>query len=138
MAWQLANEPRPMRPASNHAYQEWIHDVASAIKSIDKNHLVTLGNEGDIGTESMALYEAIQRDKNVDYLTIHIWPKNWGWFKDTAIQESMENVLNNTNDFIRRHKAIAQKLDKPLVIEEFGLPRNNQSFEVNSSTSLRD
>jgi mannan endo-1,4-beta-mannosidase len=138
MAWELANEPRPMRPSSNHAYQEWIKNVTATIKSIDKNHLITLGHEGDIGTEGMALYEAIHKDKNVDYMTIHIWPKNWGWFKDTAIQESMENVLDNTNDFIKRHKAIAQKLNKPLVIEEFGLPRNNQSFDINSSTSLRD
>ncbi|HVG40169.1 MAG TPA: hypothetical protein VM888_01060, partial [Chitinophagaceae bacterium] len=33
---------------------------------------------------------------------------------------------------------LANKLDKPLVIEEFGLPRNNHSFSLTSSTSLRD
>ena len=43
MAWELANEPRPMRPAANDAYEKWISEVAAFIKSKDKNHLVTLG-----------------------------------------------------------------------------------------------
>jgi mannan endo-1,4-beta-mannosidase len=41
-------------------------------------------------------------------------------------------------DYINQHLTVAKRLNKPLVIEEFGLPRNNQSFDINSSTSLRD
>lgn len=138
MAWELANEPRPMRPAANGAYKKWIVDVAAMIKSIDKNHLVALGHEGEIGTQSMELYEAIHTDKNVDYLTIHIWPKNWQWFKDTNIAKYMDTILTKTNDYIKKHEALAEKLNKPLVLEEFGLPRDDQSFDINSATSLRD
>jgi mannan endo-1,4-beta-mannosidase len=138
MAWELVNEPRPMRPAANEDYKKWIADVAALIKSIDKNHLVTLGHEGEIGTQSMELYEAVHTDKNVDYLTIHIWPKNWGWFKDTSIAKDMQSVFANTNDYIRKHETLARKLNKPLVVEEFGLPRNQQSFDIHSSTSLRE
>lgn len=138
MAWELANEPRPMRPAANDAYKKWIADVSALIKSIDKNHLVTLGHEGEIGTQSMELYESIHTDKNVDYLTIHIWPKNWQWFKDTSISKYMDTVIDKTNDYIQKHEALAQKLRKPLVVEEFGLPRDNQSFDINSGTSLRN
>ncbi|HMS39218.1 MAG TPA: hypothetical protein PKE69_03265, partial [Pyrinomonadaceae bacterium] len=36
------------------------------------------------------------------------------------------------------HLKIAEKLNKPLVIEEFGLPRDAQSFDINSTTKLRD
>ena len=49
MAWELANEPRPMRPAANDAYLKWINDTAAYIKSLDRNHLVTTGSEGWIG-----------------------------------------------------------------------------------------
>jgi mannan endo-1,4-beta-mannosidase len=52
-AWQLANEPRPMRPAAIDAYKNWIARTAKMIKSIDTNHLVTIGVEGFIGTENM-------------------------------------------------------------------------------------
>lgn len=46
MAWQLANEPRPMRTTAIVAYVDWTHRVAALIKSIDQNHLVTSGVEG--------------------------------------------------------------------------------------------
>ncbi|MGI9036456.1 MAG: glycoside hydrolase 5 family protein [Pyrinomonadaceae bacterium] len=138
MAWELANEPRPMRPAAEKDYQKWIADVAAMIKTKDKNHLVTLGHEGLMGTENMKLYEEIHADKNVDYLTIHIWAKNWNWFKDNKIAEDYPNIVEKAVAYLNEHLAIAEKLNKPMVIEEFGLPRNEQSFDINSSTSLRD
>ena len=138
MAWELANEPRPMRASAENDYKIWISDVAAMIKSKDKNHLVTLGHEGLMGTESLPLFEEIHRDKNVDYLTIHIWAKNWGWFKEDKVAEGYANVVEKATAYLNQHINIAKKLDKPLVIEEFGLPRNAQSFDINSLTSLRD
>ncbi len=138
MAWELANEPRPMRPFANADYKKWIGDVAAMIKLKDKNHLVTIGHEGLMGTEDIKLFEEIHADKNIDYLTIHIWAKNWGWFKEDKVAEGFPNVIEKATDYINQHLVIAQKLNKPLVIEEFGLPRDGQSFEINSPTSLRD
>src|SRR5215204_4913345 len=138
MAWELANEPRPMRPAAEKDYKKWIADVAALIKSKDKNHLVVIGHEGSIGTESLKMFEEIHADKNIDYLTIHIWAKNWGWFKEDKVAEGFPNVVEKMTGYVNEHLAIARKLNKPLVIEEFGLPRNAQSFDVDSSVSLRD
>lgn len=138
MAWEIANEPRPMRPSANNAYRIFIRDAAAHIKRIDKNHLVTTGVEGEMGTESMELYEAIHKDKNIDYLTIHIWPKNWGWFKGDDIETGFNSIINNTKQYILKHTAVAAKINKPLVIEEFGLPRDNHSFSPDASTTLRD
>jgi mannan endo-1,4-beta-mannosidase len=138
MAWELANEPRPMRPAAADAYKRWISDVAAMIKAKDKNHLVTTGHEGYVGTEDIKLYEEIHADKNVDYMTIHIWPKNWGWFTGQQIEESFPNVVEKTLNYIGEHLPVAERLNKPLVIEEFGLPRDKHSFEINAPTSLRD
>lgn len=138
MAWEIANEPRPMRPNAIPAYEKWISSVAATIKLLDKNHLLTTGTEGAIGTENIAVYKTIHADKNIDYLTIHIWPKNWGWFKDTAISKDLNTVIQKTKEFIDQHVQIANQLQKPLVIEEFGLPRNKQSFDPKSATQLRD
>src|SRR5690606_11396930 len=80
LAWQTANEPRPMRPHAIEAYKQWIAETAGQLKSIDPNHLVSIGHEGWVGSEGVAVYEQIHADRNIDYLTIHIWPKNWGWF----------------------------------------------------------
>lgn len=138
MAWELANEPRPMRPAAADAYKRWISEVAAMIKAKDKNHLVTIGHEGSVGTEGMNLYEEIHADQNVDYLTIHIWPKNWGWFAGNQIAEGFPNIVEKALNYIEQHLRTAEKLNKPLVIEEFGLPRDGHSFDVSASTTLRD
>lgn len=138
MAWELANEPRPMRPVAEEDYKKWIIDTVALIKSKDKNHLVTLGHEGWIGTEGMPLFEEIHANRFVDYLTIHIWAKNWGWFKGQNIAEDFPNVIEKTTAYINDHKAVADKLKKPLVIEEFGLPRDKHSFDTSSTTVLRD
>jgi mannan endo-1,4-beta-mannosidase len=138
MSWEIANEPRPMRPVSIDAYKKFIHATAALIKSLDPNHLVTTGAEGDVGAENMEVYKAIHADKEIDYLTIHIWPKNWGWFSDTAIGRSFDQVLAKTGDYINRHRSAAKELGKPLVIEEFGLPRDRHSFSLQSTTGYRD
>jgi mannan endo-1,4-beta-mannosidase len=138
MAWELANEPRPMRPAANDDYKKWISDVAAMIKKKDKNHLVTIGHEGSIGTESMPLFEEIHDEKNVDYLTIHIWAKNWSWLNPEKFTETYPNTVEKATNYVNEHVKIAEKLNKPLVIEEFGLPRDEQSFDINSTTKFRN
>ncbi|HVF30490.1 MAG TPA: cellulase family glycosylhydrolase, partial [Pyrinomonadaceae bacterium] len=138
MAWELANEPRPMWPAIRAEYKKWITTTAAAIKSRDQKHLVTIGHEGSIGTESLELFEDIHADRNVDYLTLHIWPKNWAWFAEGQLPGDFPMVVKRTEDYIREHIVVAKRLNKPLVIEEFGLPRDGMSFDPSSSTTLRD
>lgn len=138
MAWELANEPRPMRPSANDQYNQWINTTAAFIKKIDRKHLITLGVEGEMGTEGIEEFEKIHSDNNIDYLTIHIWPKNWGWFKGTDISASFNNVKERTVAYLDKHETVAKKLNKPLVIEEFGLPRDGHSFSPESSITLRD
>jgi mannan endo-1,4-beta-mannosidase len=138
MAWEIANEPRPMHPSARDSYKKFIRDAAAYIKKLDPNHLVTTGTEGYQSTQGMPLYQEINDDKNIDYLTIHIWPKNWGWLNVKNFPGSMDSVITNTNRYIDEHQAVANELNKPMVIEEFGLPRDKQSFEMNSPTKYRD
>ena len=138
LAWEIANEPRPMRSAANDAYAKWIADTAAFIKSKDTHHLVTTGHEGWIGTQDVKLYDAIHRDKNIDYLTIHIWPKNWAWFSGDKLADGFSSVIAETEKYIADNLAVARRLHKPLVIEEFGLPRDGIRFDAASPTTYRD
>jgi mannan endo-1,4-beta-mannosidase len=138
MSWELANEPRPMRPSAIDAYEKWVNDVAAFIKSKDKNHLVTAGVEGSIAIENINVFETIHSGKNVDYLTIHIWPKNWGWLQPATMEQDFPKVVSNTKKYVEEHIAVAEKLRKPLVVEEFGLPRDHHSFDPAATTNLRD
>lgn len=138
MAWEIANEPRPMEPAAVNAYKKFIKNAASFIKKLDPNHLVTTGTEGYMSTESIQLYKEIHDDKNIDYLTIHIWPKNWSWFKGKDIAGGMDSVISKTISYLKQHEIVARQLNKPLVIEEFGLPRDNHSYDIDAPTTCRD
>ncbi len=139
MAWEIMNEPRPMTQAATPAFETWMRQTSALIKSLDKNHLLTTGSEGDAASDrKMDVFERVHADPNIDYLTIHIWPKNWGWFRDTATAKGMPVVVAKAKTYVDNHVAVAQKLGKPLVIEEFGLPRDGQVFTLNASTKLRD
>jgi len=46
MAWELANEPRGFHNNAA-AFNTWLDDTVAHIKSLDPNHLVTTGCEGD-------------------------------------------------------------------------------------------
>lgn len=139
MAWEIINEPRPMEKAAVPAFEAWMSHVSALVKSIDQNHLLTTGSEGDIASDfDLGVYKRVQADKNIDYLTIHIWPKNWSWFKDTSINASYKVILDSAGKDIKKHLLIAAQLSKPLVIEEFGLPRDLHVYSPATTTHNRD
>jgi mannan endo-1,4-beta-mannosidase len=137
-AWQLANEPRPMRPEAIDAYISWTEKTSAFIKSLDNRHLVSTGSEGYMGVENMEVFNQIHQLPTIDYTTLHIWPKNWGWFKDTAIYASMDSIITKSDAYIKLHAAASSLLKKPMVIEEFGLPRDLQSFDPDATVTLRN
>jgi mannan endo-1,4-beta-mannosidase len=46
--------------------------------------------------------------------------------------------IENTISYIDRHLEIAHKLGKPVVIEEFGLPRDGYVFKTGTPVTFRD
>jgi len=139
MAWELANEPRPMRKNAVNSYKQWVVNSSKFIKSIDKNHLVTIGVEGVISTlmDSM-IYTEIHSYPSIDYATIHIWPKTWRWYNGSHTHSTSDTSLQKTKDYIAFHHRLAKSIQKPLVIEEFGLNRDSNKFGKSSSTLHRD
>jgi mannan endo-1,4-beta-mannosidase len=139
MTWEIANEPRAFSNENIPLFEKWIKESAAYIKSLDKNHLVTTGTEGQHGCEeSMKLFERIHADPNIDYLTMHIWPKNWRWLDPANIPGTLDKSITNTNIYINDHLKIARKLNKPLVLEEYGLPRDKHGYSPSEPTTCRD
>jgi mannan endo-1,4-beta-mannosidase len=139
MTWEIANEPRAFLKENIPAFEKWLRKTSALIKSIDKNHLVTTGTEGLHGCEdSLLLFERIHADPNIDYLTMHIWPKNWKWLDTNNIPGTIDVSIKNTNEYMGKHFQIARKLNKPIVLEEFGLPRDLFGFSAEEKTTCRD
>ncbi len=139
MSWQIGNEPRAFLQENKADFAEWMSSAAALIKSLDPNHLVSTGSEGKWGCEGdMDLFEKIHSDSNVDYMNIHIWPYNWDWAKKDSLQENLERAKEYSKSYIDEHLTIAEKYKKPLVLEEFGYPRDGFQFSKSSSVNARD
>lgn len=125
-AWELANEPRAINYEDFDSPDGWDTDLVTAwademstyIKSLDPNHMVAMGDEGFLngGGEGWA-YEAsfgIDNERltalpNIDFGTYHLYPDHWGTGHRWG------------NDWIRAHIAASRRVNKPMVLEEYGI-----------------
>lgn len=118
-AWQLANEPRCSSDPSGDTLTAWVAEMSAYVKSLDSNHLVTVGDEGFYkkagasdwtmnGSEGVD-WQNLLALTDIDYGTVHLYPDHWGKTAAWGTQ------------WIRDHVRDAKALGKPVVLEEFGL-----------------
>jgi mannan endo-1,4-beta-mannosidase len=145
MTWELANEPRPGErdednPVVFATFLRWVEATSAYIHSLDPNHLVTTGSEGTQG--SLYSIDNFRREhavRSIDYVVFHMWPFNWGWFDRDRFRETIPETLAKAGTYFREHVAAAESLNKPVVIEEFGLDRDgglSPDFPVTSRDRL--
>ena len=139
MSWQIGNEPRAFSDENKEAFALWIADVAAQIRSLDPNHLISTGSEGKHGCEQdIDLFERIHADTNIDYLNLHMWPYNWGWVKEDSLSEGVAGAKEKAKAYLDEHLTIGAKYQKPVVMEEFGFPRDGFKFSKDTPTTARD
>ena len=141
MSWQIANEPRAFASDSvtKEAFARWIASQARLIKSLDPNHLVSTGSEGLYGCQvDFDLWKRIHSDENIDYGLIHLWPYNWRWISDSTVVENLDFACEKALEYITPHRSPMEALGKPLVLEEFGYPRDSMALAPGSPTVGRD
>lgn len=155
MAWELANEPRAFARDSvtKACFADWVEKQAKLIKSLDANHLVTTGSEGLEGCEyDPDLFRQVHAFPEIDYVCIHIWPYNWHWLGPASgplevgsaknglrsTIDSLMNACENTTKYLDTCWEIVKDLGKPMVLEEFGYPRDNYLIQPGSPTLGRD
>lgn len=136
MAWQLANEPRAV--FSHRKYRNWIQKTAAFIKQLDPHHLVSIGSEGNAFVPFARKFVKEHRIKNIDYATMHIWIQNWGWYDPKKPEKTFEKSLAKAKKYIKKHIRLSEKLEMPVVLEEFGIARDLESYDPTSPTTYRD
>ncbi|PKY37308.1 glycoside hydrolase [Rhizophagus irregularis] len=124
-AWELVNEPQAIKVGndSHNIIFKWIDDTAKFIKELDKNHLVSTGAEGKNGEE---WFITMHKSPHIDFTSAHIWVENWGYYNsdDSSLENYqkaetfMLNFLQNVSDWS------TQKLNKPLLVGEYGMARD--------------
>jgi mannan endo-1,4-beta-mannosidase len=143
MTWELANEPRPGTDAAVSGVPEfckWVDATARFIHSEDPNHLVCTGSEGIHGClDRSDVFVQSHQTPAIDYVTVHMWLKNWGWLTDPQLGAAFETAAARAKAHVEQHTVLAtDTLHKPLVLEEFGLPRDHEKYEPGTPTPARD
>ena len=116
-SWQLGNEPRCQGCATS-VITNWAQQTSAYIKSLDPNHLVSLGDEGWLrgggnGGYPYQASEGIDWEANLkistlDYGTVHMYPTAWGQTSSWG------------STWIAEHAQRGAASGKPVVIEEYG------------------
>ena len=144
LSWQLANEPRPgandsTTDADKDIFMQWIDGTAQFIHQLDNKHLVSSGNEGWRGcVDDKQLTVESNRTRNVDYITFHLWPRNWSWYDQHHAEETWDKALKLSREYLNWHFDLSKQLNKPVVLEEFGLDRDSGEYDPHSTTKYRD
>lgn len=137
-SWQLANEPRGAKVRES--FLNWVQESSNFIRSLDENHLISLGSEGetiDPGSAGNNFVEDHQFD-NIDYTTFHLWVENWGIYDPRNAATSIVTSIDYMKKYVDKHVALAMSLNKPVVMEEFGISRDSMSYDPDSSVNIRD
>jgi mannan endo-1,4-beta-mannosidase len=125
-AWELANEPRckggnafdTSSGWDKSTITGWADEMSTYIKSLDPNHLVSVGDEGflDGGGDHWAYkandgvdHAALTGLPAVDFGTFHLYPEDWGTPPKFGEQ------------WIVDHLKVARALGKPTILEEYGI-----------------
>lgn len=130
MAWQLANEPRA---GDCKKWVSWINNTSTLLKQLAPKQLVSIGNEGTITGCS----EQGNKVDNVDYVTFHAWAQNWGWYSPRS-KSGLKAGINRAESYITRNVNTNKDRKKPMVLEEFGLARDGNSYDPNEPCDIRD
>ena len=145
MTWELANEPRPGPdgPGTMNdvpAFVKWVDETARFIHEQDPNHLVCTGSEGIQGClQQPEVFVKVHESTAIDYVTVHLWLKNWGWLKTAQLSAEYEQAAAKARAHVEQHTVLAtDTLHKPLVLEEFGCPRDHETYQPGTPTTARD
>lgn len=143
MAWQLCNEPRAGADgdlaAVGDALLAWADETSRLIRRLAPRQLISTGSEGVVGCDwSADFYRRLHALPAIDYLTAHIWPFNWGWYKPADRAGTLPVSIQRTREYLAQHLAVARALGKPLVLEEFGLGRDDARYLPGTPVTARD
>lgn len=139
-AWELMNEPRCPSDPSGDILQAWIEEMATYAKSLDKQHLLTVGLEGFYGFSTPEKLDKNPGDwaKNlgsdfvrhsksdlIDFASVHAYPDNW------TPNLPREDKLKYIEKWVTSHiEDGSQVLQKPVLFSEFGVSDQTADFEA--------
>lgn len=114
LAWEIANELEYWH-FSEIDVNKWVNEIASYIKTLDSNHLVTIG----VSANNLELINSSSLGKifdasGIDFFSFHFYP---------SLEISNDNKIKMFEEVAYKIEALTKKflsLGKPVIMGEFG------------------
>jgi len=125
-SWELMNEPRFQDAGENStgtSLRAWVDEMASYIKNIDSNHMVSVGIEGHenkygFGGNEGNPFIYIHQSPYIDFCTAHPYPdESWANLTSDKAAELVKAWITDSNT-----------VGKPFVMEEFNTHANKSEY----------
>jgi mannan endo-1,4-beta-mannosidase len=139
-AWELANEPR-CNGCNTTVLTSWIRTTSDYIRSLDLDHMITVGDEGfglagGDGSYPYQFGEGIDWAANlalpnISFGTFHFYPDSWSVSTSSGSQ------------WVTAHANVCKSVKKPCLFEEYGVTQAAQHCPIesqwqNASLALKD
>jgi mannan endo-1,4-beta-mannosidase len=137
LCWELANEPRLVNYGAYDSSEgwdkktlvKWADEMSAYVKTLDPNHMVSVGDEGILNLETGGHWllegtdgvdhEAVSALKHIDFATFHVYPDDWS------------SGLKILHRFIQENLDAARRIGKPTILEEYGVKvKRNDKQEI--------
>ncbi|KAF2001677.1 glycoside hydrolase family 5 protein [Amniculicola lignicola CBS 123094] len=136
MTWQLANEPQAsdplgyegpyklyLKPNSDDLLFPWVDRISTYIRSLAPKQLINVGLESKQGEY---YFKKAHNFSTVDYATTHCWVQNWGIYDMyNSSNANLKQAQDFAKAFVHNSSQWAIDIGKPLLLEEFGMARDN-------------
>jgi mannan endo-1,4-beta-mannosidase len=125
-SWELSNEARCKGGNAfdrgsgwdTSTITDWADEMSTFIKSLDSNHMVSVGDEGFLngGGDHFAYKandgvdnQALTAIPGIDFGTFHLYPEDWG----AKVEWGEQWIID--------HLRVGREVGKPMVLEEYGV-----------------
>lgn len=126
LGWDIINEPRS---SDQQAMNNFLIAIALYIKRHDQNHLVFAGTEITTTQSPTDKSSNLCENNAIDICSVHLYLFNQN--------QPLYHQYNDIVTFMKNQKTYAQQIDKPLLLEEFGIAQSTKPFGQESLTIMK-
>jgi hypothetical protein len=116
LAWDLINEPRAVSSDPS-IIAGWASQVATYIRHLDANHLVTIGTDKQVNDVALSQICAV---KQIDFCSVHIY------LQDQTTQLYADQAALDAE--VSKYQQVAAGISKPVIISEVGVSKATVPF----------
>ncbi len=142
-AWELMNEPRyqgatPNEDTTGTTFRAWVDNVAGYMKGIDPNHMIDIGNEGQManyvfgggaytgfGSNTGVPFIYTAQSPYIDFTSIHPYiAEDWSCFNQAKAQALLAQFISDSHNVV----------GKPIYMGEFGVHGDTNCTGLSKAT----